>query len=129
MAHRVVFAGEYDIANKDGIQRTLQRFEASEGLVIDLTDVTYFDSTFISELIRLERTRKAQNFERTTIVAPAKSVVRRLFEIAGLAPLFTIVESHKDDPDSIVEYAVSCDSLDATADIIQGTQVPLEPAS
>lgn len=121
MAHRVVFAGDYDLANKDGLRRTLRRFETSEDLVLDLSDVTFIDSTFISELILFEKARKAQNLGRATIVAPAKSVVRRLFEVVGLTPVLTIVESYKserDDLNSIVELAPNGDDLDATAGII-----------
>lgn len=120
MAHIIVFAGEYDLANKDGLRRTLRRLESSNNhLVLDLTEVTFIDSTFISELLLLEKRREAQNFSRVTIVAPADSIVRRVFDIVGIAPILTLVESY-DDPrvgaDHVVEFAVSGDELDATAE-------------
>ena len=118
MAHIIVFAGEYDLANKDGLRRTLRRLESSNGLTLDLTEVTFIDSTFISELILLEKAREANNYSQMTIVAPAKSVVRRLFEVVGITSIVNVVEScdgKRDDPNSIVEFAATGDSLDATA--------------
>lgn len=41
MAHVVVFAGEYDLANKEQIRRTMQRVASSDNLVLNLTEVTF----------------------------------------------------------------------------------------
>lgn len=118
MAHVVVFSGEYDLANKEGLQRELRRLESSDDLVLDLTEVTYIDSTFISELIILEKVRRARSFGCVTIVSPAKSIVRRVFEVAGIASLVGIVESYDAGPPntsaSVVEYAITGDDLDGT---------------
>lgn len=123
MAHVVVFAGEYDLANKEGLRRELRRLESSDDLVLDLTEVTFIDSTFISELMSLERARQAKNFARVTIASPAKSVVRRLFELTGVNSIVGLVESYKDDPfdapNSLVEYAATGDNLDATMEARQ----------
>lgn len=111
MAHVVVFAGEYDVANKQGIRRTLQRLETSDDLVLDLTEVTFVDSTFITELILLEKARQAKNFPRVTIVTPDGSIVRRVFDVVGIASMFTLVDSYSDarpgSTDSTVEFAAS----------------------
>lgn len=121
MAHVVVFAGEYDLANKDGIRRMLRRLESSNDLVLDLTEVTFVDSTFISELIRLEKVRGAKNFDRATVVAPAKSVAGRLLDVVGLTSVFSVVETcageRTGDSDSIVEFAPNGGELDARAGV------------
>ena len=117
MAHVVVFAGEYDLANKDGLRRTLRCLEKSDNLVLDLTEVTFIDSTFVSELILLEKAREAKNFARVTIVAPSESVVRRVFDAVGITPILTLLESYNDErvgADSIVEFAASGNELDPT---------------
>lgn len=116
MAHLVVFAGEYDLANKDGLRRTLRRLESSSDLVLDLTEVTYIDSTFISGLILLERARGAKNFGRVTIVAPTGSVARRVFEVIGLTPILALVESYRRNEPGVVEFAPTGDTMDATAE-------------
>lgn len=126
MAHIIVFSGEYDLANKHGLRRTLQRLQTSEDLILDLTEVTFADSTFITELILFEKAREAKNLARATIVAPAKSVVRRLFEVAGLMPVLTIVDSYngrRDDPNSIIELAPNGDDLDAMAETLPAEHV------
>lgn len=117
MAHVVVFAGEYDLANKLGLRREMRRLESSVDLVLDLTDVTYIDSTFIAELIILERARHEKNFGRVTVVSPARSAVRRVFEVSGITSIVGLVESYNGEhgnASSIVEYAASGDNLDAT---------------
>lgn len=116
MAHVLVFAGEYDLANKDALRRSLTHLEACDDLVFDLTEVTFIDSTFLTELIRLEKARKANNLSRITIVSPAQSAIRRLFDLTGLASVVTFVETYgRDDPDDVVEFAPTGDTMDATA--------------
>lgn len=119
MARIVVFSGEYDLANKDGLRRELERFETSDGLVFDLTDVTFIDSTFLTELVRLEKGRKVNSLGRLTIVSPEGSAVRRLFNMTGLASIVIFVETcDRDDPGAVIEFAPPGDVLDPTA----GTQ-------
>lgn len=120
MAHVVVFAGEYDVANKQGLRRELRRLASSDDLVLDLTQVTYIDSTFIAELILLERERHAKNFGRVTIVSPTESCVRRVFDICGMTATLALVESYaagRDNaPNLIVEFAATGDCLDTAAE-------------
>lgn len=119
MAHVVVFAGEYDLANKERVRRTMRRLASSDNLALDLTKVTYIDSTFIAELIILETARQERNLSRLTVVAPAESVVRRLFEVAGMTSILRLVESYDaggDHPDTAVEFAPHGDKLDEIAE-------------
>lgn len=97
MAHIVVFAGEYDLNTKDQLRKELSRFHSVSELVLDLSGIKYIDSTFISELLVLVRSRRAEGFPRITVVTPATSMVRRLFEVTGILPLFHVVESYSND--------------------------------
>lgn len=110
MAHFVVFAGEYDLANKNQLRKELCRLDSTQNLVLDMSEVTFIDSTFISELILLEKARKKKGLPGVTIIAPAKSLVRKLFEVTGIVPLLNVVETYTKPDDGpaasiTVEYA------------------------
>lgn len=118
MAHVVVFAGEYDLADKRGLRRAMRRLDASDDLVLDMTEVTYIDSTFIAELIILEKARRAKKFGHLKVITPAKSIVRRIFEVTGMITVLEVVESYDGDgaiPNSVVEFAATGDFLDSTS--------------
>lgn len=111
MAHIVVFAGEYDVANKSELLGALSRLESSDDLVLDLTAVTYVDCSFIAGLFLLEKARRARSFVRLKVVTPAKSIVRRLFEVCGITSIVALVEAYDrqrmEDANSVVEFAVN----------------------
>ena len=77
---RVVVAGEIDLRTSPELREALADASTVEGseLVIDLTGVTFIDSSGISELLRASNAG-----HRLTLRHPAASV-RRLFELAGL---------------------------------------------
>ena len=110
MAHVVVFAGEYDLANKTELRKELSRLHSARDLVLDMSEVTFIDSTFISELILLQNKRKKNGLSGVTVIAPPKSLVRKLFQITGIVSLLHVVEAYpvRDDGSAgsiIVEYA------------------------
>jgi anti-sigma B factor antagonist len=83
-------AGELDVNTAPELREQLAHL-ASEGsplIVVDLTDVSFIDSTALSVLVSaLKRLRQADgNLE---LASPNPSV-RRVFEITGLTRLFTI---------------------------------------
>ncbi|HZZ01118.1 MAG TPA: STAS domain-containing protein [Candidatus Baltobacteraceae bacterium] len=104
MAHIVVFAGEYDLANKKELQKELSRLNSVEELVLDLSEVTYIDSTFLSDLISLEKTRRKKRLSSVTVIAPPKCLVRKLFQVTGMMSLLNVVESYSGAA-STIEYA------------------------
>lgn len=77
---RVVVAGEIDLRTCPELREALTDASAVEGseVVIDLTGVTFIDSSGISELLRASNAG-----HRLTLRHPTASV-RRLFELAGL---------------------------------------------
>ncbi|MBV9411587.1 MAG: STAS domain-containing protein [Acidimicrobiia bacterium] len=83
-------AGELDVNTAPELREQLAHL-ANEGtalIVVDLTDVSFIDSTALSVLVSaLKRLRQADgNLE---LASPNPSV-RRVFEITGLTRLFTI---------------------------------------
>ena len=89
----IVFAGEYDLACKDQLRHELEPLESERSLVIDFSEVTYVDSTCITELLKMDSARKAKGYETAVIVIKRGNAVRRIFEIAELSTVFRIVDT------------------------------------
>lgn len=94
MAHVVVFAGEYDLNNKGNLRKEFRALYSANDVVLDLSNVTYVDSTFLSELIMLIMARVEQGLSRAAVVSRAHSIVRRLLKITGIEALIDVVESY-----------------------------------
>lgn len=107
MAHVVVFAGEYDLNTKRELREKLSHLYSTPDVVLDMSKVRFIDSTFISELLMLVKSRREKTLSRVTIVTQANSMVRRLFEVTGIMPLFNVVESYSSaiDDSGRVTYA------------------------
>lgn len=88
----MVFAGEYDIAGKERFRADLERLLEIPNVVLDLTDVTYADSTAITELLRLHNARKSKGHPTETLVVPGKNL-QKVFELLDLRRVFRFVPS------------------------------------
>jgi len=83
-------AGELDVNTAPELREQLTRLigEDSRRIVVDLSEVSFVDSTALSVLVSaLKRLRQADG--DLELAAPNPSV-RRVFEITGLTRLFTI---------------------------------------
>ena len=97
MAYVVVFAGEYDLANMEDLRKELSRLVLIQDLVLDMSEVIFIDSCFISELIRLQQTRIEKKLPRVKIVTQRDSVVRRVLEVTGMLSLFDVVDEYSNE--------------------------------
>jgi anti-anti-sigma factor len=84
--HVVSFNGELDIWKEHEVEARLSVLDGDAPIVIDLSDVRYLDSAFLSALVRLRRRLPANEI---TLVVEAPSV-RRIFELTEMHRLFTI---------------------------------------
>lgn len=75
-----VFAGEYDLTHQARLRAEFDALHAQNNLILDMSAVTYLDSTFISELIRLHEKRVELGCDRLTIVRAAP-IVKKVFEL------------------------------------------------
>ena len=91
--HVVSFNGELDIWKEDEIEKRLSAVDGSAPVVVDLSEVRYLDSAFLSALVRLRRRLPDWPI---TLVAPTPSV-RRVFELTEMHRLFKIVHSLSDE--------------------------------
>ena len=83
-------AGELDVNTAPELREQLARLvsEGARRIVVDLTDVSFVDSTALSVLVSaLKRLRQADG--DLELASPNPSV-RRVFEITGLTRLFII---------------------------------------
>lgn len=87
----VVFAGEYDVGNKSSLRTLLDRIAEIPDLVLDFREVTFIDSTCVTELLRMHTLRITNSMPRETIVL-GQTPIRRLFEVLDLYRVFNVVE-------------------------------------
>ena len=86
--HRIALDGEYDLARKDEIEGLFDSVDGDGAVVIDCSNVTYLDSTFLKELAKLRR----RSSDRPISLTGVNDNIRRVLEIVGFARLFDIVE-------------------------------------
>jgi anti-anti-sigma factor len=90
-SHDVVqLSGELDIERRDEVAAALLAAAPPRPALVDLSEVTYADSTIISELLRF-RMRAERGEQRIAILVGTSRVVR-LLEYAGLRDAFAIFE-------------------------------------
>src|SRR5438046_5200544 len=77
---RVVFTGELDLAGTDTARNAIEKAEETSGmLVLDLSGLTFMDSTGLEIVLRAAR--RAHDSGRRLVVARPSPYVRRLFEM------------------------------------------------
>ena len=78
-------SGEIDLSNVDDLTAALEDTVDNHalGLVVDLTDVTYLDSTGVRLLFRLAR-RLRDRQQTLHLVIPEQARTRRILELSGV---------------------------------------------
>jgi anti-anti-sigma factor len=86
---RIELDGEYDLSRKDELTSIFASLEPDGPATIDLTKVSYVDSTFLHVLATLHFRLK----EHGVTLVGANSQVRRLLSIVKFDQLFQIADS------------------------------------
>jgi anti-anti-sigma factor len=90
--------GELDLASADGLRQELMKPEATAPtVVLDLRKVTFMDSSGLSVVVAEHQRALADGF-RFAIAVGGAGEVRRLFELAGLVGMLTLI----DDPETFL---------------------------
>jgi anti-sigma B factor antagonist len=86
--------GDVDLASAHDLSNEILKGVPSDatGLVLDLSGVSYLDSTGVSMLLDLHRSLGSRR-QRFSVVLPRTSHLWRLFEITGLPAILKIGES------------------------------------
>jgi anti-sigma B factor antagonist len=81
--------GEVDLSTRDDVQARLdESIGSSTRVVLDLSEVTFLDSSGLSVLVELHR-RLGQNAEAFVVQSPSPPV-RRVLALSGLDQLLTV---------------------------------------
>jgi anti-sigma B factor antagonist len=89
----VSLAGEIDLSNHVALRATLNDLVVGGAvdLVLDLSDVTFMDSTGLGALIGTRR--RVHAFGGSLAIVLTNAAIRRVFEITGLDKVFDLHES------------------------------------
>ena len=87
-----VFSGEYDLTYKSKLRAEFDVVCEERNLILDMRGVTYVDSTFANELLRLHKCRVEKGIGEVSIVRNA-FIVKRLFAILYFKTLFRLVDT------------------------------------
>lgn len=90
--HVVVLRGDLDFYRQPEIRRTLQAAAGKARLIIDLREARYVSAAALTELIRCYKQRVANGLESARLVVRSP-YIRRIFDITGLARVWTLFES------------------------------------
>ena len=86
----VRLTGELDMTRRTEIVRDLQLDAGSGGVLVDLSAVTYADSTIIAELLRLRAEADAAGRPLALLIGGAR--LMRLLQYAGIPDAFDVFE-------------------------------------
>lgn len=90
----VSLAGELDIARKEELHRALFIEPSMRGILLDLSDVTYADSTALTELLRFRMQADQGNIPVAIVVTSPQ--LDRIVRYAGLHEVFIIFDNRAD---------------------------------
>jgi anti-anti-sigma factor len=85
---RIKLKGEYDLARQDEIAKEFAGLDGDPTVIVDLSEVTYLDSTVLRELALL----RLKRLDRHISLVGADQNVRRLLKIAGLERIIDQIE-------------------------------------
>ncbi len=90
----VELGGEHDLSTVARIQYELAAiFEQGTTIVVDLSPVTFMDSSVLRELIVAHRRAEADANERLALVAPAAGFAARLMEMVNVSDTFSLYQT------------------------------------
>jgi anti-sigma B factor antagonist len=84
----VVLAGELDMAATSAVRTRVDAAAGSRGLVIDLAEVTFIDSSMLKELLRAGA--ELGRYETRLVLAGVPPAVQRLLDLTRTTELFAI---------------------------------------
>ncbi len=92
----VTIAGELDLATAPRVRAALasEVLEQAEEVVIDLTDVTFMDSSGLAELLNFERDMSTRR--RRLAIACPEGTARLLLDVTGVAEQLALYPSRAD---------------------------------
>lgn len=97
----VVFAGEFDVAQGERLNDALAVAAQAESVVLDLSSVTYMDSTMLNALVTFRRLRAELGYHDHVPIEGAGPLIRRLFALVHLDKLFNLRAQAEERPQDV----------------------------
>jgi anti-anti-sigma factor len=83
---------EWDIAYSNRLAWRLVATHDAPSVIVDMSNVTYVDSTCLGKLIRMRCERSERGFPPALIVLPSQHL-RRVFEIVGFDKIWRLFDT------------------------------------
>ena len=89
----VEVAGDVDMTTAPELSQAIERApDGTELVVIDLSDVSFLDSSGLNALVQGRRTL-AERDVAMTVVVPPEGTIRQVFEITRLTEALTVIDA------------------------------------
>ena len=86
-------AGEMDMTTAPELSQAIERTpDGTELVVIDLSEVSFLDSSGLNALVQARRALDARGIAMTVVVRP-ESAIRQVFEITHLTEPLTVIDA------------------------------------
>jgi anti-anti-sigma factor len=85
-AHQIELWGEYDIARKEELRAIFGQIANGDAVTIDMSRVTYVDSTFLAELASM----RLRRHERPVTLVGVHNNIIRILQLAKLDRFFIL---------------------------------------
>jgi anti-anti-sigma factor len=91
----VSLRGECDLTTRDALAGALARAAGQPGpvVIVDLSDCSFIDSTVIGAIALSHKVLREREREVQLVIPSERRTIRRIIEMSGLAPFFTIHET------------------------------------
>lgn len=95
----VRLCGEIDLSNADAMAEVAEGAvpNSAQGLVLDLSGVTYLDSTGLRLVFRLAR-RLGDRQQALRLVVPEGARISRVLDFAGVSTVAEVLRAYDPDP-------------------------------
>ena len=102
----VEFAGEFDVAQAARLNDALAVAAEAPSVLLDLSSVTYMDSTMLNALVRFRRRRAELGFHEHVPIEGAGQMIRRLFALVHLDKFFNLRLTPEERPREVTRIHV-----------------------
>ena len=100
----IALSGELDLTRRAELHDALQMSNAHDAVLIDLSDVTYADSSILSELLRFRADASVHEVRLALLLGSRQ--LARLIQYAGLGEAFAVF----DDRGAALTYLAGTDA-------------------
>ncbi len=89
----VAVTGEVDLATATDLSAHLDGVDTSRVVVVDLSGVSFIDSSGLNVLVQLRQKLLSATHTDTLILVITRPSTKRIFEVTGLSDVFNIFDS------------------------------------